>query len=40
MSNPRGVPVAYRRYLVNQIRAAYGLVGTPIRLVLKGKPTS
>ncbi|MDD5559696.1 ribosome biogenesis GTPase Der [Candidatus Methylomirabilis sp.] len=37
VSDPRGVRVAYRRYLVNQIRAAYGFVGTPIRLVLKGK---
>lgn len=37
VSDPRGVPVAYRRYLVNQLRAAYGFVGTPIRLVLKGK---
>ncbi|NJD68783.1 MAG: hypothetical protein FIA90_09080 [candidate division NC10 bacterium] len=27
----------YRRYLVNHLRAAYGFVGTPIRLVLKGK---
>lgn len=37
VSNPRGVRVAYRRYLVNQLRAAYGFVGTPIRLVMKGK---
>ncbi|MBI2883421.1 MAG: ribosome biogenesis GTPase Der [Candidatus Methylomirabilis oxyfera] len=37
VSDPRGVRVAYRRYLVNQLRAAYGFVGTPIRLVLKGK---
>src|SRR5574337_81225 len=37
VSDPRGVRVAYRRYLVNQFRAAYGFVGTPIRLVLKGK---
>lgn len=40
VSDPRGVRVAYRRYLVNQIRAAYGFVGTPIRLVLKGKSAS
>jgi GTP-binding protein len=37
VSDPRGVRVAYRRYLVNQLRAAYGFVGTPIRLVLKAK---
>ncbi len=40
VSDPRGVRVAYRRYLVNQLRAAYGFVGTPIRLVLKGKRSS
>lgn len=40
VSDPRGVRVAYRRYLVNQLRAAYGFVGTPIRLVLKGKRAS
>lgn len=40
VSDPRGVPVAYRRYLVNQLRAAYGFVGTPIRLVLKSKRAS
>ncbi|MBZ0170240.1 MAG: hypothetical protein K8F29_12465 [Kofleriaceae bacterium] len=39
MSNPRAVRVPYRRYLVNQLRAAYGFIGTPIRLVLKGKST-
>ena len=37
VSDPRAVRVPYRRYLVNQLRAAYGFVGTPIRLVLKGK---
>ena len=40
VSDPRGVRVAYRRYLVNQLRAAYGFVGTPIRLILKDKPAS
>jgi GTP-binding protein len=40
VSDPRGVRVAYRRYLVNQIREMYGFVGTPIRLVLKGKRAS
>src|SRR5574337_794261 len=40
VSDPRGVRVAYRRYLVNQIRETYGFIGTPIRLVLKGKRAS
>lgn len=39
VSDPRGVPVAYRRYLVNQLRAAYGFIGAPIRLVLKDRST-
>lgn len=37
VSDPRGVRVAYRRYLVNKLRAAYAFIGAPIRLVLKGK---
>jgi len=37
VSDPRGVPVPYRRYLVNQLREAYGFVGAPIRVVFKGK---
>ncbi|MCZ7624656.1 MAG: hypothetical protein M5R38_01375 [Candidatus Methylomirabilis sp.] len=37
VSDPRAVRVPYRRYLVNQLRAAYGFVGAPIRLVLKPK---
>ncbi len=37
VSDPSGVPVPYRRYLVNQLREAYGFVGTPIRVVFKGK---
>ena len=37
VSDPRGVPVMYRRYLVNQLREAYGFIGSPIRLVLKKK---
>ena len=28
---------SYRRFLENQIRAAYEFIGTPIRIVLKGK---
>lgn len=34
-SDPRGVLVPYRRYLVNQLRETFGFSGTPIRLVLK-----
>lgn len=37
VSDPRGVPVMYRRYLVNQLRKAFGFAGVPIRLVFKGK---
>jgi GTP-binding protein len=32
---PKSVPKNYRRYLVNQLREAYGFEGTPIRLVLR-----
>ena len=39
VSHPRSVPVMYRRYLVNRLREAYGFIGAPIRLVLKGKRT-
>jgi GTP-binding protein len=28
---------AYRRFVVNQLRARYGLAGTPIRVVVKAK---
>jgi len=37
VNEPRGVPDAYRRYLVNRLRQAFGFVGTPIRVVVKGK---
>ncbi len=37
VSDPRSVPVSYRRFLVNRIREAYEFVGTPIRLILKRK---
>ena len=37
VSDPTGVPVPYRRYLVNQLREVYRFVGTPIRVVFKGK---
>jgi GTP-binding protein len=31
------VPAAYRRYLVNELREAFDLPGTPIRLMLREK---
>jgi GTP-binding protein len=37
VSDPRGVPVSYQRYLINQIREAYGFLGSPIRLHLRTK---
>lgn len=37
VSDPGGVPVTYQRYLVNQLREAFGFGGTPIRLAFKGK---
>jgi GTP-binding protein len=37
VSDPGAVPVAYQRYLVNQLREAFGFAGAPIRLAFKGK---
>jgi len=37
VSDPGAVPVAYQRYLVNQLREAFGFTGAPIRLIFKGK---
>ncbi|MGH7048065.1 MAG: ribosome biogenesis GTPase Der [Stellaceae bacterium] len=34
-SRPDALPDAYRRYLVNGLREAFGLPGTPIRLMLR-----
>ena len=34
-NHPTDVPVAYRRFLANQIRKSYGFEGTPIRIVLR-----
>ena len=36
-SRPDAVPDAYRRYLVNGLREAFDLPGTPIRLTLRAK---
>jgi len=36
-SRADAVPDAYRRYLVNGLRAAFDLPGTPIRLTLREK---
>ncbi|MFQ6671907.1 MAG: ribosome-associated GTPase EngA, partial [Candidatus Tectimicrobiota bacterium] len=32
---PDGVSTSYRRYLVNQIRAAFGFEGTPLRVRIR-----
>jgi GTP-binding protein len=37
MSRAEALPEAYRRYLVNGLRAAFDLPGTPIRLTLREK---
>jgi GTP-binding protein len=36
-SNPEAVPDAYRRYLVNGLREAFDMPGTPIRLTLRSQ---
>jgi GTP-binding protein len=36
-STPEAVPESYHRYLVNGLRAAFDLPGTPIRLTLRGQ---
>ena len=35
-SRPDAVPASYQRYLVNNMREAFGMPGTPIRLWLRG----
>ena len=34
---PEGIHFSYHRYLINSIRKTFGLMGTPIRLILTGK---
>lgn len=34
---PEGIHFSYRRYLINSLRKTFGLVGTPIRLILSPK---
>jgi GTP-binding protein len=36
LSKPKALPEAYQRYLVNQLRETFKLVGVPIRLLLRG----
>jgi GTPase len=36
-SNPEALPEAYRRYLVNGLREAFDMPGTPIRLMLRSQ---
>jgi len=36
-SDPKRVAPAYERYLRNQLRAAFGLVGTPLRLRFRAR---
>ncbi|NWG35366.1 MAG: ribosome biogenesis GTPase Der [Chloroflexi bacterium] len=37
VNNPKLMHFSYLRYLENQIRAEYGFLGTPIRIVIKGR---
>ncbi|MDP6953621.1 MAG: ribosome biogenesis GTPase Der [Alphaproteobacteria bacterium] len=36
VNRPKGVPESYRRYLINELRDTFGLLGTPIRLNFRG----
>jgi GTP-binding protein len=36
-SEPRAVQTSYRRFLENQLREAFGLAGTPVRLRLRAR---
>ena len=37
VNEPKLMHFSYLRYLENQIRASYGFLGTPIRIVTKGR---
>ncbi len=37
VNDPKLAHFSYRRYLENQLRAEYGFLGTPIRIVMKGR---
>jgi len=37
VNDPKLAHFSYRRYMENQLRAEYGFLGTPIRIVLKGR---
>jgi GTPase len=37
VNDPKLAHFSYRRYLENQVRAEYSFLGTPIRIVMKGK---
>ena len=34
---PEDVGAAYKRFLVNQFRKAYGFDGTPVRIILRAR---
>jgi GTP-binding protein len=36
-NHPTDVPVSYRRFLSNQLRAAYGFEGAPIRIIMRAR---
>ncbi len=37
VNDPKLAHFSYRRYIENQLRDEYGFLGTPIRIVMKGK---
>jgi GTP-binding protein len=37
VNDPKLAHFSYRRYMENQLRKEYGFLGTPIRIVMKGK---
>jgi len=39
-NQPASIGFAYRRFLVNQLRKAYGFDGTPVRIVLRAHRTN